>query len=48
MHSIPNFAVRERESRHESSAKQLQAAMFVSDFLEKLALSPRSADQSPL
>ena len=49
MHSMPNFAVLERElSRHESSAKQQQAAMFVSDILEKLALSPRSAHQSPL
>ena len=49
MHSMPNFAVLEGESRHaESSAKQQQAAMFVSDILEKLALSPRSAHQSPL
>ena len=39
MHSMPNFAVLEGESRHESSAKQQQAAMFVSDILEKLALS---------
>ena len=46
MHSMPNFAVLERESRHESSAKT--SAMFVSDILEKLALSPRSAHQSPL
>ena len=29
-------------SRHESSAKQQQAARFVSDILEKLALSPCS------
>ena len=36
MHSMPNFAVLEGESRHaESSAKQQQAAMFVSDILEK-------------
>ena len=48
MHSKPNFAVLEGESRHESSAKQQQAAMFVSDILEKLALSPCSAHQSPL
>ena len=48
MHSMPNFAVLEGESRHESSAKQQQAAMFVSDILEKHALSPRSAHQSPL
>ena len=48
MHSMPNFAVLERESRLESSAKQLQAAMFVSEILEKLALSSRSAPQSPL
>ena len=48
MHSMPNFAVLKGESRHESSAKQQQAAMFVSDILEKLALSPRSAHQSPL
>ena len=41
MHSMPNFAVLKGESRHESSAKQQQAAMFVSDILEKLALSPR-------
>ena len=47
MHSMPNFAVLKGESRHESSAKQQQAAMFVSDILEKLALSPRSAHQSP-
>ena len=44
-----NFAVLEGESRHESSAKQQQAAMFVSkDILEKLALSPRSEHPSPL
>ena len=48
MHSLPNFAVLEGESRHESSAKQQQAAKFVSDILEKLALSTRSAHQSPL
>ena len=48
MHSMPNFAVLEGESRHESSAKQQQAAMFVSDILEKLALSPRSAHQFDL
>ena len=48
MHSMPNFAVLKGESRHESSAKQQQAAMFVSDILEKLALSPRSAHQSDL
>ena len=48
MHSMPNFAVLIGESRHESSAKQQKAAMFVSDILEKLALSPRSAHQSPL
>ena len=36
------------ESRHKSSAKQQQSAMFVSDILEKLSLSPRSAHQSPL
>ena len=47
MHSMPNFAVLKGESRHKSSAKQQQAAMFVSDILEKLALSPRSAHQSP-
>ena len=49
MHSLPNFAVLEGESRHKSSAKQQQSAMFVSlDILEKLSLSPRSAHQSPL
>ena len=50
MHSMPNFAVLDLkgESRHESSAKRQQAAMFESDILEKLALSPRSARQSPL
>ena len=48
MHSMPNFGVIEWESRHESSAKQQQAAMFLSDILEKLALSTRSARQSPL
>ena len=48
MHSMPNFAVLEGESRHESSAKQQQAAMFVSDILEKRTLSTRSAHQSPL
>ena len=35
MHSMPNFAVLEGESRHESSTKQQQAAIFVSDILEK-------------
>ena len=35
MHSMLNFAVLEGESRHESSAKQQQAAVFVSDILEK-------------
>ena len=35
MHSMPNFVVLEGESRHESSAKQQQTAMFVSDILEK-------------
>ena len=38
MHSMPNFAVLERQSRHESGAKQKQAAMFVSDILKKLTL----------
>ena len=48
MHSLPNFAVLEGESRHKSSAKQQQSAMFVSDILGKRSLSPRSAHQSPL
>ena len=48
MHSLPNFAVLEGESRHKLSTKQRQSAMFVSDILEKLSLSPRSAHQSPL
>ena len=48
MHSLPNFAVLKGESRHKSSANQQQSAMFVSDILEKLSLSPRSAHQSPL
>ena len=48
MHSMPNFAVLKGESRHDSSAKQQQAAMFVSDIPEKLALSPRLGHQSPL
>ena len=48
MRSMPNFAVLEDKSRHESSLKQQQTAMFVSDILDKLALSPRSAHQSPL
>ena len=48
MHSMPNFGVLEGESRLGSSAKQQQAPMFMSDILEKLALSPRSAYQSPL
>ena len=39
MHSITNFAVLEGESKHESSAKQQQAAKFVSDILKKLALT---------
>ena len=43
MHSLPNFAVLEGESRHKSSAKQQQLAI-----LDKLSLSPRSAHQSPL
>ena len=48
MHSLPKFAVLEVESRHKSSAKQQQSAMFVSDIREKLSLSPRSTYQSPL
>ena len=48
MHSLPKFAVLEGESRHKSSAKQQQSAMFVSDILEKFSLSPRSTHQSPL
>ena len=48
MHSMTTFAVLEGESRDDSSDQQQQAAMFVSDILEKLALSPRSAHQSPL
>ena len=48
MHFSPKFAVLEGESRHKSSAKQQQSAMFVSDILEKLSLSPRSMHQSPL
>ena len=48
MHSMPNIVFLEGESRHESSAKQQQVAKFVSDILEKLALSTRSAHQSPL
>ena len=47
MLSMPNFEVLEGESRHESSVKQQQAAMFVSDIFEKLALSPLSAHSSP-
>ena len=39
MRSMPNFAVLEGESRRESSAKQQQAAKFVSDILKKLALT---------
>ena len=40
MHSTPNFAVLEGESRlYKSSAKQQQAGMFMSkDILEKLAI----------
>ena len=48
MHSLPKFAVLEGESRHKSSTKQQQLAMFVSDILEKLSLSARSTHQSPL
>ena len=48
MHSLPKFAVLEGESRHKYSTKQQQSAMFVSDILEKLSLSPRSTHQSPL
>ena len=48
MHSLPKFVVLDGASRHKSSAKQQQSAMFVSDILEKLSLSPRSAHQSPL
>ena len=48
MHYMTKFAVLEGESRDDSSDQQQQAAMFVSDILEKLALSPRSAHQSPL
>ena len=48
MHSLPKFVVLDGESRHKSSAKQQQSAMFVSDILEKLSLSPRSTHQSPL
>ena len=47
MHSLPKFAVLEGESRHKPSAKQQQSAMFMSDILEKLSLSPRSTHQSP-
>ena len=36
MRSMPNFAVLEDKSRHESSLKQQQTAMFVSDILDKL------------
>ena len=48
MHFMPNFVVLEGESRYESSAKQQQAAMFVSDILYKRALSTRTEHQSPL
>ena len=48
MHSMTTFAVLEGESRDDSSDQQQQAAMFVSDILEKPSLSPRSAHQSPL
>ena len=48
MHSMTKFAVLEGESRDDSSDQQQQAAMFVSDILEKLALSSCSAHQSPL
>ena len=48
IHSMPNFVVLEGESRHESSAKKQQTAMFVSDIVEKRALSTRSEHQSPL
>ena len=48
MHSMTKFAVLEVESRDDSSDQQQQAAMFVSDILGKLALSPHSAHQSPL
>ena len=48
MHSLPKFAVLEGESRHKYSTKQQQSAMFVSDILEKLSLSPRSTHLSPL
>ena len=43
MHSLPNFL--EGES---SRAPNNTKSMFVSDILEKLSLSPRSAHQSPL
>ena len=45
---MPNFAFLKGESRYESSAKQQQAAMFVSDILYKRALSTRTEHQSPL
>ena len=48
MHSLPKFAVLEGESRHKSTARQQQSAMFVSEIREKRSLSPRSAHQSPL
>ena len=35
-------------NQDKSSTKKQQSAMFVSDILEKLSLSPRSTHQSPL
>ena len=48
MHYMTKFAVLEGELRDDASDQQQQAGMFVSDILEKLALFPRSAHQSPL
>ena len=41
-YNVAGKTVLEGESRHQSSAKQQQVAMFVSDNLEKRALLPRS------
>ena len=48
MHAMPNYEVLERESRHESNAKQQQAAMFVSNPKETCSFTSFKASVSNL
>ena len=47
MHSLPNLILL-KGNQDTSRAPNNNKSMFVSDILEKLSLSPRSAHQSPL